>query len=68
LTQDEEITAVVQVNGKVRARLEVSPRISEAELEKLAFEASPVKRAIEGKVIAKVIVRAPKIVNIAVKG
>ncbi|GGA74819.1 leucine--tRNA ligase [Pseudoclavibacter endophyticus] len=68
LTQEDEITAVVQINGKVRARLEVSPRIGEAELERLAFEAPPVKRALEGKTIAKVIVRAPKIVNIAVKG
>ena len=68
LMQEEQVTAVVQVNGKVRDRLEVSPRIDEGELERLALALPGVVRAIDGKEIVKVIVRAPKLVNIAVKG
>lgn len=61
---NETVTCVVQVKGKVRARLEVSPEISEAELEKLAVDA--VTAGLDGAPIRKVIVRAPKLVNIVV--
>ena len=57
------MTAVVQVQGKVRARLEVSPDISEADLEAAALADEHVQRALEGKQVRKVIVRAPKLVN-----
>lgn len=67
LVQDST-TAVVQVNGKVRGRLEVPMDISEDALRELAMQEPNVVRQIEGKEIAKVIVRAPKLVNIAVKG
>ncbi|MGL3151726.1 leucine--tRNA ligase [Microbacterium sp. A82] len=68
LMVDETITAVVQVGGKVRAQLEVSAKISEAELEALARADERVIRAIGDREIVKVIVRAPKIVSFAVKG
>jgi leucyl-tRNA synthetase len=64
LVQDETVTCVVQVKGKVRARLEVSPAISEEELEKLAVENEAIMAALGGAGIRKVIVRAPKLVNI----
>ena len=57
---------VVQIQGKVRARLEVSPDISEADLEALALADDGVVRAIDGRPVRKVIVRAPKLVNIVV--
>ncbi len=56
--------AVVQIQGKVRARLEVSPDISEADLEAFALADEAVLRSLEGRGVRKVIVRAPKLVNI----
>jgi leucyl-tRNA synthetase len=61
---DETVTCVVQVKGKVKARLEVPPAIAEAELEALALAAPGVVAAIDGAEVRKVIVRAPKLVNI----
>lgn len=66
LLVEESVTAVVQVQGKVRARLEVSPDVSEADLEALALADENVVRAIEGRPVRKVIVRAPKLVNVVV--
>jgi leucyl-tRNA synthetase len=64
LLVDDTVTAVVQIQGKVRGRLEVAPSISEADLEALALADPNVQRALEGKTVRKVIVRAPKLVNI----
>ena len=64
LLVDDTITAVVQVKGKVRARLEVSVDISEAELEAAALAHENVVRLLDGKAPLKVIVRAPKLVNV----
>jgi leucyl-tRNA synthetase len=63
LVQDS-ITAIVQVQGKLRAKLEVSPDISEADLEAMALGEPVVQRSLEGKTVRKVIVKAPKLVNI----
>ena len=59
------LTAVVQIDGKLRDKFEVPTDISEAELEKLAMGSDVVRKALEGKSIKNVIVRAPKLVNIA---
>ncbi|MET9953906.1 leucine--tRNA ligase [Streptomyces sp. NPDC006339] len=61
---DETVTCVVQIKGKVKARLEVSPSITDAELETLALADPAVVAALGGAEIRKVIVRAPKLVNI----
>jgi len=61
---DDTVTCVVQVKGKVKARLEVPPAIADAELEVLALAAPGVVAAIAGAEVRKVIVRAPKLVNI----
>jgi leucyl-tRNA synthetase len=66
LLVEDSVTAVVQVQGKVRARLEVSPDISDADLEALAMADEAVVRALDGKTVRKVIVRAPKLVNVVV--
>jgi leucyl-tRNA synthetase len=64
LLVQETITCVVQVNGKVRDRLEVSPDIAEAELRDLALAAPGITRALAGQEIKRVVVRPPKLVNI----
>jgi leucyl-tRNA synthetase len=64
LLVEESVTAVVQVQGKVRGRLEVSPDISESDLEAAALADPAVQRALDGAPVRKVIVRAPKLVNI----
>jgi leucyl-tRNA synthetase len=66
LLVEESVTAVVQVQGKVRARLEVSPDVSDADLEAAAMADPAVVKAIEGATVRRVIVRAPKLVNIVV--
>jgi leucyl-tRNA synthetase len=64
LLVEEAVTAIVQIKGKVKARLEVAPDISEADLEAAAMADPDVQRALDGATIRKVIVRAPKLVNI----
>jgi leucyl-tRNA synthetase len=64
LLVQEEITCIIQVNGKVRDRLQVSPEIGEAELRELALAAPGVVKAIGDNKIAKVIVRPPKLVSV----
>lgn len=61
---DETVTCVVQIKGKVRARLEVATSITDEELEALALGDAAVVAALGGAGIRKVIVRAPKLVNI----
>jgi leucyl-tRNA synthetase len=63
LTQDK-VTCVVQVNGKVRDKLEVSPEIAEDELRELALVAPGVVRTLGDQQVRRVIVRAPKLVSI----
>ena len=60
----DTVTCVVQVKGKVRARLEVAPDISEEALEELALQSPNAVKALGGAGVRKVIVRAPKLVNI----
>jgi leucyl-tRNA synthetase len=68
LLVEESVTAIVQVDGKLRDRLEVPPMIGSDELEALAKELPGVMRSLEGKTIVKVIVRAPKVVSIQTSG
>jgi len=66
LLVEDSVTCVVQVQGKVRGRLEVSPDISDADLEALARADEAVVRAMGEATVRKVIVRAPKLVNFVV--
>jgi leucyl-tRNA synthetase len=63
LVQDE-VTCIIQVNGKVRDRLTVSPSIGEDELRQLALATPGVAKTLGGRGISKVIVRAPRLVNV----
>ena len=64
LLEADSVTAILQINGKIKDRIEVSPNISDAELEALAMANPEISAAIAGGKINKVIVRAPKLVNI----
>ena len=62
----DNVIAILQVNGKIKDRIEVSPNISKEELEKLAKENPEIKSAIAGLTVNKVITVAPKLVNFVV--
>ena len=64
LLVEDSVTAIVQVQGKLRAKLEVAPSISAADLEALALADPAVARSLEGKTVRKVIVREPTLVNV----
>ncbi|GAC1610405.1 MAG: leucine--tRNA ligase [Mycobacteriales bacterium] len=64
LLVEDTVTCVVQVAGKVRDRLEVPPSINEDALRSMALESDAVMRALEGKDIRTVIVRAPRLINV----
>jgi leucyl-tRNA synthetase len=66
LLVEESVVCVVQINGKVRERLEVAPTISEDDLGELALSAPAVVKLLEGRLVRTVIVRAPKLVNLVV--
>jgi leucyl-tRNA synthetase len=66
LLVQSSVVAVVQVQGKVKARLQVSPDVAAAELEALALADPAVVRAVEGRDVRRVIVREPSLVNIVV--
>ena len=62
----DNVIAILQVNGKIKDRIEVSPNISQEELEKLATENSEIKAALSGVVVKKVITVTPKLVNFVI--
>ncbi len=67
LLVEDTVVAIAQVDGKLRDRFEVPAGISEQELRDLARSSENVKKAIGDRELAQVIVRAPKLVNIATK-
>jgi leucyl-tRNA synthetase len=64
LLVEETVTAIVQVQGKLRAKLQVSPDISDVDLEAAALADDHVLRAVGGRPVTKVVVRAPRLVNV----
>lgn len=66
LLEEDTVVAILQVNGKIKDRIEVSPSISDDDLEKLALANSEIVAALAGAHIQKVITRAPKLVNIVI--
>ncbi len=67
LAMADEIEIALQVNGKLRSRLSVSPDISQEDLKKKAIEDEKVKEFTTGKEIVKVIVVPQRLVNIVAK-
>ena len=66
LAREEVITLVVQVNGKVRDKIEVAAGIDEATARELALASPRVQKYIEGKEVQKVIFAAGRLVNVVV--
>ena len=64
LAASETVTMVVQVDGKVRDKLEVDPEITADEAERLALASERVKALVDGHTVQRVIARPPKIVSI----
>ncbi len=62
----DAVVAVIQINGKIKERIEVSPLITDAQLEISALEHPTIVEALKGATVTKVITRAPKIVNIVI--
>ena len=66
-TKADTYTLVVQVNGKLRDRIDVSASLSNEEIQKIALESEKVKAFTNGLTIVKVIVVPKKLVNIVVR-
>jgi leucyl-tRNA synthetase len=64
LLVESVVTCVVQVAGKVRDRLTVAADVSEETLRDLALASDAVARALDGRAVRTIIVRAPKLVNV----
>ena len=62
----DNVIVILQVNGKIKDRIEVSPNISNTELEKLARENAEIKAALIGQDVKKVITVSPKLVNFVI--
>ena len=60
----DAVEAVIQINGKIKERIEVPPTITDAEIEALALAHPTIAAELNGATPTKVIARAPKIVNI----
>ena len=67
LAKSSSITLVVQINGKVKDKIEVDEGLSQDELKEMALNSEKVKAQTEGKTIVKTIVVPKKLVNIVVK-
>ena len=66
LLVEDEVEAVLQINGKIKDRVKVSPSISDDEFKALALANQQIISGLEGAPIKNVIVRAPKLVNIVI--
>ncbi len=66
LLVEDAVTAILQINGKIKDRVEVSPSISQSELQELALANPEIVEGLVGVTIKNIIVRAPKLVNIVI--
>jgi leucyl-tRNA synthetase len=66
LLRQETVTMVVQVNGKLRDKVEVSPEITEADAVALTLALPKVSEALAGREPQRVVARPPRLVNVVV--
>jgi leucyl-tRNA synthetase len=66
LIGSDNVIAILQINGKIKDRIEVSPNITQAELEKLARENVEIAKGLASMQLKKVITVAPKLVNFVI--
>jgi leucyl-tRNA synthetase len=64
--KQDEITIVVQINGKVRSKIQVSSDSSDDQVKQIALEDGKIKKFIDSKEIKRVIVVPQKLVNIVI--
>ncbi|OHE56039.1 MAG: hypothetical protein A2Z47_00725 [Thermodesulfovibrio sp. RBG_19FT_COMBO_42_12] len=64
--KEERIELVVQINGKLRSKIMISPGISEDEMKRTALEEQKIREIVGNKTIKKVIVARGKLVNIVI--
>ena len=62
----DNVIAILQINGKIKDRIEVSPNVTKEELEKLAIDNPEIKAALSGVEVKKVITVTPKLVNFVI--
>ena len=62
----DSVTAVLQINGKIKERVEVAPTITDSELEALALSNPTMVATLAGAKPVKIITRAPKLVNLVI--
>lgn len=67
LAKQADITFILQVNGKIRDKVEIAVDTPEEELKKLALENDKIKQSLEGKTLVKSIVVPNKLINLVVK-
>jgi leucyl-tRNA synthetase len=67
LAREDEVVLVVQVDGKVRDRVSVSADADEERSREAAMASVRVRRSIEGREVARVVVRPPRLVNIVTR-
>jgi len=67
LAKTSNITLIVQINGKIKDKIDIEQGLDNATLEKIAKQSQKVKEAIEDKTVVKTIVVPNKLVNIVIK-
>ena len=67
VAREDKVVMVLQVNGKVRDRVEVPTDIDEATAERYAFRSQRIQRWLEGGRVVRVVARPPRVVNVVVK-
>jgi leucyl-tRNA synthetase len=64
LAQEEQVTAIIQVDGKLRDRIEVAADVTEEALREAALASGKVRSALGGRQVGRVIVKPPKLVSV----
>lgn len=67
LAKQSDITFILQINGKIRDKVEITVDTPKDELEKIALNNEKIKQALEGKTVVKTIIVPNKLINIVVK-
>jgi leucyl-tRNA synthetase len=64
LVREERVTLIVQVDGKVRDRMEIDASADEVACREAALASERVRQALDGREVGRIIVRPPKLVSI----
>jgi leucyl-tRNA synthetase len=67
LAREEEVVMVIQVDGRVRDRVSVPADIAEDRCRELALSSERVRRTLDGREVARVVIRPPRLVNVVTR-